>query len=377
CSHTECRSPISHFETVFLSGRDGLMSQVERIGRRTADSVRAATVVSTASQAVEELLLNSIDSGATTVEIRLDLPSYRLSVADNGRGIPADRLQALVGTDRATSKASTVDDVNQAKTYGFRGEALHSLGLTSLLEIQSRCSGLGSYAKVVREGELLHFGASDSPSGMGTVVTVRDIFFKWPVRRRAMNQVPKAFRVKEIVGRMALVNCSVAMTVLNTGKPRPLLRVLPCRSVLGSFAGIFSSDKLSAARKLSFDFKQFHITGYLSPPSSSACHWSKEFQVVYINRRWVRRVDFLQKLINSAFAPCLALLSSKGGAALGGQRNRDPNGSSGQKQELFPVFLLNIECPHGEVDLTFEPDKTLVEFADWPGAKNAGIAMLL
>ncbi|CAM9510617.1 unnamed protein product, partial [Hapterophycus canaliculatus] len=170
------------------------MAEVERVSERTANDVRAGAVVSTVSQAVQELVSNSIDAGATSVEVKLDLPSYRLSVADNGRGIPKEKLETLVATARATSKASSTEEMQHAPTYGFRGEALHSLGLTSLLEIQSRCAGKEPHAKVVREGQTLHFGPTRAPVREGTVMTLRDAFYKWPVRRRAANEVNSAAR---------------------------------------------------------------------------------------------------------------------------------------------------------------------------------------
>ncbi|CAN0045766.1 unnamed protein product, partial [Sphacelaria rigidula] len=71
------------------------MEVVERLDEGTANGVRAGAVVSTISQAVAELLSNSIDAGATGVEINIDVPCYRLSVADNGSGIPEDKLQSL------------------------------------------------------------------------------------------------------------------------------------------------------------------------------------------------------------------------------------------------------------------------------------------
>ncbi|CAM9904110.1 unnamed protein product, partial [Ectocarpus sp. 8 AP-2014] len=91
--------------------------------------------------------------------------------------------------------------MQHASTYGFRGEALYSLALTSLLEIQSRRAGKEPHAKVVREGEVLHFGPSRAPVRAGTIVTLRDAFFKWPVRRKAANEVTEMTRIKDCVSR--------------------------------------------------------------------------------------------------------------------------------------------------------------------------------
>eukprot|EP00752_Nemacystus_decipiens_P004406 g4025.t1 len=354
------------------------MAEVERIEEIVANEVRAGAVVSTMSCAVQELISNSMDAGATSVEIKLDLPRYRLSVSDNGRGIPAEKLQSLVATAQASSKASSTEEVQQASTYGSRGEALYSIGLTSLLEIQSRCAGQQSYAKVVRGGQTQFFGPTRLPMSMGTIVTLRDAFFKWPVRRKAANEAAETTRIKEHVSRMALMNTNVAITVLDSAKSKTVLKAAATGSVTKSFAQVFASDKLSLCHKLTFNFKQFRLTGYISPPSSSACHWSKEFQFVYVNSKSVRRLEFLQKVINSAFAPCLALLCGRGGAdGQGVRRVRNSNSSSGQKQELFPVFVLNLECPRNEVDVMVDAEKTWVEFSDCAAAKNACVAMLL
>ncbi|CBJ28278.1 MutL protein homolog 3 [Ectocarpus siliculosus] len=349
------------------------------------------TLVSSAAlNYLRAVVSNSIDAGATSVEVKVDLPSYRITVVDNGRGIPAETLRSLTATERASSKANSAVEMQHASTYGFRGEALYSLALTSLLEIQSRCAGKEPHAKVVREGEVLHFGPSRAPVRAGTIVTLRDAFFKWPVRRKAANEVTEMTRIKDCVSRMALVNNSVAITVRDSAKSKVVVRATATGSATRTFAQVFSSDKLSLARKVQIPvcvtssavhpLWRIHLPFCICSIGSSSGMVAFPFSTRYDTSQ-LRCVPFMVLLlaVNAAFAPCMALLAGRGGADGQGvvRRVRNPNASSGQRQELFPVFVLNLECPRSEVDIMSDPEKTWVEFSDWAAARNACISMLL
>ena len=107
-----------------------------------ANGMRGLQTIVTASQAVEEVVLNSLDANATKVEVSVDFGRFGFVVSDDGHGFPLDQLP-LIGSTHASSKCRNLDDLSSresGQTYGFRGEALSSLGQLSLLEIYSCCT---------------------------------------------------------------------------------------------------------------------------------------------------------------------------------------------------------------------------------------------
>jgi DNA mismatch repair ATPase MutL len=115
--------------------------RISKLSAHVADSMRSLQTIVTASQAIEELVLNSLDAKATRIDISIDFARFHFSVSDNGHGFPLDQLP-LIGSAHATSKCVGLDDLSTREsgaTYGFRGEALSSLGHVALLEIHSCC----------------------------------------------------------------------------------------------------------------------------------------------------------------------------------------------------------------------------------------------
>ena len=112
---------------------------IQPLARDVSDAVRSSQAVSSPAQAALELVYNALDAGATEVVVALDVGALSITVRDNGRGIAAAEL-ALVGERHATSKlrALSRDGRVAVGTFGFRGEALHALGLVGQLEVVSR-----------------------------------------------------------------------------------------------------------------------------------------------------------------------------------------------------------------------------------------------
>ena len=105
------------------------MNSVVRLSNQTHEGIRSLQTISRASQAVEECVLNSVDAEATSIRVNTCLPKSRFAVSDKGCGIKAEEL-GLVGVRHSTSKCGSLEDLQAAagRSYGFRGEALASLG---------------------------------------------------------------------------------------------------------------------------------------------------------------------------------------------------------------------------------------------------------
>ncbi|CAG2232875.1 MLH3 [Mytilus edulis] len=176
----------------------------DRIASLPADVrslLRTGVAITNVAQCVEELVVNALDAGATCVAIRVDLPCFKIQVVDNGKGIRQDDLQ-VVGERYSTSKCHEVSDLENLHYYGYRGEALASLrDITSILEINSRSqTSTHTFCKIFQQGRPLPISDSTVPrSSAGTTVTVHDLFYNLPVRKKCCNPALDLEKIRQKV----------------------------------------------------------------------------------------------------------------------------------------------------------------------------------
>ncbi len=183
-----------------------------------ANQIAAGEVVERPASVVKELAENALDAGARRVDVAIEGGGIALTrVADDGHGMPEVDLAACV-LRHATSKIALLDDLSRIESFGFRGEALPSIASVSRFSIASRARGRGTGAMVEIEA-----GKESvlSPSGMpeGTVVTVRDLFFNVPARRKFLRALAtESAHVTEVVEGIALSRPEVTVTLSRDGR---------------------------------------------------------------------------------------------------------------------------------------------------------------
>src|SRR3954466_14808465 len=150
-----------------------------------ANQIAAGEVVERPASVIKELLENSIDAGATRLQIDVELGGRRLMrVVDDGEGMTRD--DAILAFERhATSKIRTLDDLAAIGTLGFRGEALASIASVAKVELLAKADAETVATRVLIEGGRLGDG-KDAARDRGTTITVRDLFFNTPARRKFM-----------------------------------------------------------------------------------------------------------------------------------------------------------------------------------------------
>lgn len=186
---------------------------IRELPAHLVNQIAAGEVVERPSSVVKELLENSLDAGASRIDVDLEEAGVKLCrVRDDGAGIPRDEL-ALALSRHATSKISSLEELEQVATLGFRGEALPSIASVSRLVIKSRerSADSGFMLDGVNGGS---GGVSPVAHPPGTTVEVRDLFFNTPARRRFLRSERTEFgRVREVIERIALSRSSVALRV--------------------------------------------------------------------------------------------------------------------------------------------------------------------
>ena len=190
---------------------------IQQLDDDTIGHIAAGEVVERPAQVVKELVENSIDAGSNRIRVEIERGGFdRISVIDDGGGIPADELELAV-TRHATSKLATATDLSAIHTLGFRGEALASIGMVSELRVSSRTSDSEGMRISVDDGAKKPL----EPAGIapGSVIEVRNLFANLPARLSFQKRPStESAAIVEIVVSQALCNPTIGFTVNIDGR---------------------------------------------------------------------------------------------------------------------------------------------------------------
>ncbi|HRD94531.1 MAG TPA: DNA mismatch repair endonuclease MutL, partial [Accumulibacter sp.] len=300
--------------------------------------IAAGEVVDRPASVVKELLENALDAGSSTIQIQLEEGGVKLiRVSDDGSGIARDEL-ALALTRHATSKISSLDDLERVGTLGFRGEALASVAGVARLTLTSRQRlDRGDSATATHAWRLGgEPGASPEPAALlaGSVVEMRDLYYNTPARRKFLKSERSEFaHCAEALKRIALAHPEVAFTLAHNGRVSLNLARSDARKRVGAILG---DDFLAESRQLEVQAGPLRVSGYCALPAYSRAR--ADAQYCYVNGRFVR-----DKLLAHALREAYQDL-------LHGSR--------------YPAYCLFLEIDPAAVDVNVHPQKTEVRFRD-------------
>lgn len=332
---------------------------IKRLPVEVQGKLRSGVTIPSLQQCVEELVLNSIDAEATCVGVRMDMEAFKVQVLDNGTGMDADSLERL-GNRYHTSKCSRVEDLDDLRWYGFRGEALASLvTLATLVEISSRTKASHkTHVKMFKDGKGMQvYEAENSRPSAGTTVVICNFFYNTPVRRKRLDPVLEGERIRHRVEAISLMHPSVSFTLKNDCTAAMLVQLPKAKSIYHRFVQIHGLSRAQNLGEINFTHEQFSVVGYIGREG----HYNNCFQFLYVNERLLLKTR-MHKLINF-------LLRKPSSTS---QKNDSPERSIGsprhkRSQDLHGVYVINIKCCYSEYDVCLEPAKTLIEFKDWEG----------
>lgn len=202
---------------------------IQLLSPRLANQIAAGEVVERPSSVLKELVENCLDAGASQVDIELEDAGVKLlRIRDNGSGIALSDLPLALAR-HATSKITTLDDLEGVTSLGFRGEALASISSVSRLELITSTDDSGKGWRVVAEGREMQSQVSPAPHPRGTSLIMRDLFFNTPARRKFLRTERTEFsHLEEVFRRLALSRQDVAFTLKHQGKLIHQLTAEPC-----------------------------------------------------------------------------------------------------------------------------------------------------
>ena len=347
------------------------MGRIHVLSENVANKIAAGEVVERPASVAKELLENSLDAGATRIQIQVEAGGKKLiQITDNGCGMVRD--DALLAFERhATSKIKNAEDLLSVATLGFRGEALPSIASVSRLRLETRAPDEASGTIVEINGGKI-FKVEEAGLPAGTSIAVRDLFFNIPARKKflkaestelshiaslvthyALAHPDKHFelhsatnamlvappvagyseRVYQVFGKEVLdqlIPVAAVQPLERIGLPQPP----PWRRKEGLSPEKEARDGGEEGLAQSPDFGEFHVHGFVSKPEIQKLNRNSIY--VFVNGRLIR-----DRLVQHAIIEAY--------------RNILP-------PTVFPVVLLFLDLPNGEVDVNVHPSKTEVRF---------------
>ncbi|MEO8648342.1 MAG: DNA mismatch repair endonuclease MutL, partial [Acidobacteriota bacterium] len=257
------------------------MNKIKILPDNLSNQIAAGEVVERPASVIKELIENSIDAGASRIEVAIELGGRRLMrVTDDGEGMVRD--DAILAFERhATSKIRTVDDLAAIGTLGFRGEALASIASVAKVELVTNRDRESVGTRVVVEGGRL-LDVKDAGRARGTTISVKDLFFNVPARRKFMrSEATENYHLTSIVTHYALARPEIAFALINNG--RESLRVSPARDLRERAFQIFGSGMLESLLPVSGG-REFvaQVTGYVSAPRERRT--TRDAQYFFVNQ---------------------------------------------------------------------------------------------
>ncbi|XP_011804937.1 PREDICTED: DNA mismatch repair protein Mlh3 isoform X2 [Colobus angolensis palliatus] len=321
--------------------------------------LRSGLAISSLGQCVEELALNSIDAEAKCVAVRVNMETFQVQVIDNGFGMGSDDVEK-VGNRYFTSKCHSVQDLENPRFYGFRGEALANIAdMASAVEILSKKNRtMKTFVKLFQSGKALKAcEANVTRPSAGTTVTVYNLFYQLPVRRKCMDPRLEFEKVRQRIEALSLMHPSISFSLRNDVSGSMVLQLPKTKDVCSRFCQIYGLGKSQKLREISFKYKQFELSGYIS----SEAHYNKNMQFLFVNKRLVLRTK-LHKLVDFLLRKESIICKPKNGST-----SRQMNSSLRHRStpELCGIYVINVQCQFCEYDVCMEPAKTLIEFQNW------------
>ncbi|ELY2666301.1 DNA mismatch repair endonuclease MutL [Cronobacter sakazakii] len=302
-----------------------------------ANQIAAGEVVERPASVVKELVENSLDAGATRIDIDIERGGAKLiRIRDNGGGIKKDEL-ALALARHATSKIASLDDLEAIISLGFRGEALASISSVSRLTLTSRTADQQEAWQAYAEGRDMEVTVKPAAHPVGTTLEVLDLFYNTPARRKFMRTEKTEFtHIDEVVRRIALARFDVTINLSHNGKMMRQYRAVqgnaPRERRLGSICG---PAFLEHALAIAWQHGDLALRGWVAEPKGTTAALA-EIQYCYVNGRMMR-----DRLINHAIR----------------QACEDKLGIDQQ-----PAYVLYLEIDPHQVDVNVHPAKHEVRF---------------
>ncbi len=308
------------------------MKRIKQLSTNLINQIAAGEVIERPYSVVKELVENSIDAGASKIEISVSNNCRNIRIADNGSGIYPDDIQ-LAFTKHATSKLSDETGLFNINTLGFRGEALASIISIAKVTCTTRTADFDFGTKVESVNSVVN--ASKTGCAQGTIMEVNDLFFNQPARLKFLKNEKTEFSyIQELVQALALSHPDISFTLKHNNSV--VLSAAQNSNLITRISEIYSNDIIKELKEINKEDKLsgLKITGFASVPSYTRS--SKKSVYTFINNRTVK-CPVLLKAIDTAY------------------KNMLPSGR-------YPFIVLNLSIGNDDIDVNVHPTKREVRY---------------
>lgn len=310
------------------------MKRINILDQHTANKIAAGEVVERPSSVVKELVENSIDANSKNITIEINEGGLSLiKIIDDGNGINKDDIE-IAFLPHATSKISTVEDIYNICTLGFRGEALASIASISKISLKSKTSEADNGSEIILEaGKKLSL--QEVGMNNGTIMEVKDLFYNVPARKKFLKSISReSSLINDIVTRIALSNPDISIKLFNNDK-----RIINTygkgnlKDVIRTLYGKNVYDNILYFEGTRGDI---NVHGYVG--KEEIAKGSRNHQSIFVNNRYIKNKTIIAAVEN-AFKSFSVI-------------------------NKFPFVVIFIDLPPELVDVNIHPTKAEIKFND-------------
>ena len=310
------------------------MATIHVLDETTINKIAAGEVVERPASVIKELIENSIDASATTIEVEIgDGGVAYMRITDNGIGMTEEDARLAI-LRHATSKIQQVEDLFDIASLGFRGEALASIASVSHFSLTTRKADSDLGTRITVDGgtftDCIPYGAAP-----GTTIEIRDLFYNTPARRKFLkSERTEASKIQDIVGKLALSNPHISFKLIVDDR---VAIITPGNgNICDTVAALYGYKTKDDIFTVAYESDSIYIDGVVSKPTLLKS--TRIWQTIIVNNRVISDKTIM-KAIDNAYH---ALLPKNG----------------------HPLVVLNITVPAGMVDINVHPRKSEVKFSD-------------
>lgn len=306
------------------------MPVIRSLAPELVSQIAAGEVVERPASALKELLENSIDAGARAISVEIEGGgTRRIVVSDDGVGIEREDLPLAIAR-HSTSKIASLGDLERVMTMGFRGEALASIAAVSRLSIKSRSAAADRAWEIQSDGA--DFEIRPAALAAGTRIEVAELYYNTPARRKFLKTETTEFaHCDEVLRRLALSRPDIAFSLTHNGR---LHRRYGAAEIEARMAAVLDAEFAASAVSIDSQADALRLYGCALKPSAARA--SRDWQYVYVNRRFVRD-KLLAHAIRQAYQDML-------------------------HHARHPAYVLFLDLDPEVVDVNVHPQKTEVRF---------------
>lgn len=304
------------------------MAKITVLDDNTINQIAAGEVVERPVSVVKELVENAIDAGATSISVEIKEGGISLiRITDNGSGIEKNSIRTAF-LRHATSKISSIDDLNSVRSLGFRGEALASIAAVAQIELLTKVkSEMFGIRYCLNGGREMSFDEAGVPDG--TTIIVRNLFYNTPARKKFLKSaMTEGNYISDLMEKLILSHPEISFRFISNGKDK--LLSVGNNNIIQDIYAIYGKDISSNIIGVNYECEEFSVTGYIGKPEIS--RGNRNFEIIYVNGRYVKN-NVISKAVEEAYKSYLM-------------------------QHKYPFVLLYFDIPTTEIDVNVHPAKT-------------------